>query len=87
MKRRRRSTEAFLSRLFELLVLTQSSTGGPNRSELAVRWRCTPRAVSHLLALSRQRFGVRLEVDPLTGGYRLRDAGVFNMAAVARRQA
>lgn len=89
MRRRvRRSTEAWVSRLFDLI--SELHLGGcPTRQELAVRWRCTPRAVSHLLATARERFGVRIEADGSLAarGYQLVDSGVFDAAAVARRVA
>lgn len=77
-----------MSRLFDLI--SELHLGGcPTRQELAVRWRCTPRAVSHLLATARERFGVRIESDVSLAarGYQLVDSGVFDAAAVARRVA
>lgn len=89
MRRRvRRSTEAWVSRLFDLI--SELHLGGcPTRQELAVRWRCTPRAVSHLIATARDRFGVRVAADisPTARGYQLINPGVFDAAAVARRVA
>lgn len=77
-----------MSRLFDLISRLHLGDC-PTRQELAIRWRCTPRAVSHLIATARDRFGVRIRanVSLPARGYQLVDSGVFDAAAVARRVA
>ena len=69
------------------LILLADSTSGVNREDLAGRWVCTPRNVSHVLAVARRLYGVQIESQRNRFGthrYVLTDPGVFNLTALRK---
>jgi transcriptional regulator CtsR len=70
------------------LVIWSGSPAGMNRHELADRWECTPRNVSHIIDVARTFYGVEVESERNADGrwsYRLRDPGVLDLNKLRKR--
>lgn len=71
------------------LVLWANSSSGVNRAEVAERWGCTKRNVSHVIDVAHQFYGVCIESErSITGEYRyvLVDEGVFDLSILRKQR-
>lgn len=69
------------------LILLADSAAGVNRTDLAERWNCTPRNVSHVLSVARQLYGVQIESQRNRFGthrYVLTYPGVFDLTMLRK---